>query len=279
VPFDYGAPGAVEALVWNALDEMYAGAPILDRQVAGAMIMRRVADFPGNPADMQQPLFRAFMEARSNYSWFYGGAIEADWMKNLPENERYWKDTPEFFKKLGQWTGWSPVKIEYVVRNGFARQLDETARLVDRIEKGQPIASEGADVPFVGRLFVKDPVGWGSASVQKAAELDKKYEAVKKRIQNVFGPDVDLSGSAIWAQWSQCEVIHQSMGMVDRLNKLNGRLQEYGLTSEQKDLQREMVKIAQRALSAADGFEEDLAAAKQFAEEQEKRVEKVRGGE
>jgi hypothetical protein len=117
-----------------------------------------------------------------NWSTFRQKHIVAPWMVNLPPSEQYYSTTPEFYRKAGEWMNYSPAKLQYIMQQAISRQTDETIRFMESIDRGRPIM-ESADVPFVGRIFVRDPIGFGSQAVRNAANVEDKLRLLDTRLK------------------------------------------------------------------------------------------------
>jgi hypothetical protein len=116
-----------------------------------------------------------------NFSNYRQQHIVAPWMVNLPASEQYYSTTPEFYRKAGQMLNYSPAKLQYVIQQAISRQADETIRFMESLDGGRPM-QEAADVPFVGRLFARDPLGFGSQPVRDAAAVEDKLRTLNMRL-------------------------------------------------------------------------------------------------
>jgi hypothetical protein len=128
------------------------------------------------------PQLATLTEANMNWSNFRQRHIVSPWMVNLPATEQYYSTTPEFYRKLGQMLNYSPAKLQYIVAQAISRQTDETIRLVESIDGGRPVM-EDADVPFVGRIFVRDPIGFGSQSVRSVDKVEQQLQLLDTRLK------------------------------------------------------------------------------------------------
>jgi hypothetical protein len=220
VPFDPGFIGGVQSYVWNHLDEVAGGMPIQNRKAFASALFANAMSAPGELGDFLPPLLRVSEELKANRVYYTGQAIVPWWLENLPAEEQRKAQTPEFYRQLAHLTDYPALKLEHVVRNGLARQLDEVIQLVDKLEKGRPIIREKADIPIVGRLFMRDPTGWGAASVRNVEELDKEYTALWARCRKL--PEI---------QWKQIDV------QLDQLQDLHAAAKE--LAKEGERLRRD----------------------------------------
>jgi hypothetical protein len=81
--------------------------------------------------------FKQAVELKSNYSFFRDSQIEPDWVKidgkwrktnEVPSEYRTKEGTTHVARVLGKALGWSPIKIDHVIRTGLANDI---LRLLD----------------------------------------------------------------------------------------------------------------------------------------------------
>lgn len=180
VPFTYGPEGAMAALTYNAVMDGLLERKGADADQAAYMLSQRIFD-PGGLLNPFGPQLGTLLEIKRNWSDWRQQSIVAPWMVNLPASEQYYSTTPAFYRKLGEMGDWSPAKLQYFVQQGLARQVDDVIRLVESMDGGRPMA-EAADVPFVGRMFVRDPIGFSSQSVRDAAVVEDKLRLLNMRL-------------------------------------------------------------------------------------------------
>ena len=181
VPFPYGPEGVMASVVYNAVMDDLLSRPMKSADKTALMLVKRVFDL-GSPLQFLGPQFAAINEAQMNWSNFRQRHIVSPWMVNLPASEQYYSTTPEFYVKLGQMFNYSPAKLQYVMQQAISRQADETVRLMESMDGGRPM-QEAADVPFVGRLFVRDPIGFGSQAVRDADAIEDRLRLLNTRLQ------------------------------------------------------------------------------------------------
>jgi hypothetical protein len=182
IPFPFGTEGVVGSLVHNAVLDDLLSRPKVDADKTAVMMMKRIFD-PGSGLQFFGPQLATLTEANMNWSTFRQKHIVAPWMVNLPASEQYYSTTPEFYRKLGTMMNYSPAKLQYVVQQAISRQADETIRLAESLDRGRPIM-EAADVPFGGRMFVRDPIGFGSQAVRSAAAVEDKLRLLDERLKS-----------------------------------------------------------------------------------------------
>ncbi len=254
--FPWGPEGAMASLSYNAvMDDLLDRKPGDARRV-GLSVMRRIVD--GHYMQFLGPQFMSLAESEMNWSNFRQSHIVAPWMTSLPASEQYHARTPEFYVRLGQWLDYSPAKIQYIVQQGVSRQVDEVVRVLDALEQGKPIAMERADLPVVGRLFMRDPLGWSSAPVQELADLENQLRLVDARlnarghawIKNVPAEDiVDDRLYALRVQLDQMELLRASLRVLPTLNGLATSMRLGYRFEQERNVQQMMVRYAQAVLA------------------------------
>jgi hypothetical protein len=181
VPFPYGPEGVMGSVVYNATMDDLLGRPKVDADRTAIMLLKRIVD-PGSGLQFFGPQLATIMEANMNWSTFRQKHIVAPWMVQLPASEQYYSTTPEFYRKVGTMMNYSPAKLQYIVQQALSRQADETLRLAESIDRGRPMM-EMADVPFVGRLFVRDPIGFGSQAVRSVTSVEDRLRLLDERLK------------------------------------------------------------------------------------------------
>jgi len=118
---------------------------------------------------------------QANYSFFWGEQIVPDWMRAWPPEEQAYQSTPETYRWLSRQASSvkriAPLQIDYAIRNLFDRMVTDVLRAVER---GR-LPESAREVPGIGRMILREPRGWGAASVQRVAELEEKYQELKDR--------------------------------------------------------------------------------------------------
>ena len=181
IPFPYGPEGVMASVVYNAVMDDLLNRPMKDADKTALMLVKRVFDL-GSPLQFLGPQFASINEAQMNWSNFRQRPIVSPWMVRLSPSEQYYSTTPEFYVKLGQMFNYSPAKLQYVMQQAISRQADETVRFMESLDGGRPV-QEAADVPFVGRLFVRDPIGFGSQAVRDADAIEDRLRLLNTRLQ------------------------------------------------------------------------------------------------
>lgn len=179
--FAYGPEGVVESLAHNAVMDYLLERPKELGRKEAMLVVNRVFDV-GSPLAVFGPQVASFFEAGANFSFFRQKPIIAPWMAALPASEQYYMSTPKFYREMGKWLDYSPAKIEYIMRQAIGRQADETIKLMESVTGGRPVDMTYADLPYVGRLFARDPMGFGSMSMRKVDEVDALLRQLDTRL-------------------------------------------------------------------------------------------------
>lgn len=199
IPFPYGPEGVMGSVVYNAVMDDLLDRPAVDAERTGWMLLKRIAD-PGSPLQFFGPQLASMQEAQMNWSVFRQRHIVSPMMARLPASEQYYSTTPDFYRKLGQMFNYSPAKLQYVVQQGISRQLDETIRFMESMDRGRPL-QEAADVPFVGRMFVRDPIGFSSQAVREVSGVEEKLMALDSRLRSKgWGSLVDMPADKLGSE-------------------------------------------------------------------------------
>jgi hypothetical protein len=284
-PFPYGLEGVAASLAYNTTLDYFLDNKVSNREKHDMrrILSKRLFD-PGSAMGMTLgPLGFSALEAKMNRSWFFDSHIVSPWMENLPPAMQARANTPEYYKKLGQWLDYSPQKIEYVMRSGLSFQLDNTIKLIERWNKGTPI-EENADIPFVGRMFVRDPIGFRSRSVRTLEEMSQQVSQMNRLLDEKGYRDLhDLrvhptqnlpaDVAAIQMQVLQVRALTQGMSYIQRMSELSnwmdrssqsqilGDMAGPEMRMVSRDIQAQMVFAAQSLLAAhpnAEQFVEDI---------------------
>jgi hypothetical protein len=225
-PFEYGAIGAFQSFTWNMLDKYVAEKKWENREKFARAIMQRIIDIPA-PNAMITPVLKAFLEAKVNKNFYFDKDIEPWWMGSLPIEERRYATTPQIYTKISGFTKMSPLKLQHIVASGFNRQIDQTLALGDRFKNGtlskEYLENNHADIPYIGRLFIRKPLGWGSAPVQGLADEIKK----KKMLLEDMAKDIDMEKDedtpeyeAFLLQLHTCQILDAGMKEIDKAQKI-----------------------------------------------------------
>ena len=249
IPYDYGLAGGIQSFIFNSLDIHAGGLPPVDRKKLATKILSE--SLPPQvlaPWELLPPIARAGLETTTNFSMYRGRSLMPDYMTYLEPSEQTFSTTPEVYRWFGAVTNQSPVKIEHLVRNGISVKLADMVRAVDRAESGL-VLEEMANLPEIGRMFTREPVGWNSRSVESVQELDRKYQNIRKRIEGMEGdPTVDPAVlRELRADMRQYRHFHEAMLKIERTYKQSKDADNEG----RQRLQIRMVEIAHKAIESA----------------------------
>lgn len=135
------------------------------------------------------------IENITNYSFFLGAPIVPNRLQNLPADEQFAEYTSEVSKKLGELTGYSPMKIDNLFYGYTAGLGKHAIAAVDTILQNTGIAPKiteptptAADRPVIKAFIVRDPKGSAGKSVnqfyEKLDELESYEQAMKKAVED-----------------------------------------------------------------------------------------------
>lgn len=267
VPFAYGPEGSMSSYVYNAtLDHL------LDRKTQWSkgvpMLGTRIMDMQGL-GSVAGMLGSAINEARTNWDSFRDRHIVSPWLESLPAQEQYSAHTPAFYKELGRWMNYSPAKLQHIVRNGLARQVDEALGLMERIQRGKPL-NQNADIPVVGGIFIRQPSAFNSASGRELERLESKLTLVERRLDamgfdyvrndhewNARGQYASPQAHALRAQYQQLRSLDIGMRALQKQQEMAKMMEEQGMYNDAYNLRVNMVKTAQSVLAGSPWFEEE----------------------
>jgi hypothetical protein len=231
IPFDYGMIGGLQTFTWNVLDSTVGGKSLARRKLFAKAIAKRVLDAPG-PTALMAPQVKAWIEMKANYSFYFDKEIEPWWMQNLPEEERRYAATPEIYSKVGKLAKMSPLKLKYLVDQGFNRQYSYAFGLAQRAKRGtldaEYLLREPADIPFIGRLFIREPLGWGSESVKVVSEAANDAAKAEEQMQQELASLVQQygegwkdteAGRAVTLQYITLKKMKEAQQTIDAIYK------------------------------------------------------------
>jgi hypothetical protein len=174
-PFELGL--LFGSLPERMLEYMYKKDPESMREVAHTIIQ---GTMPGFMPTAMTPI----VENITNYSFFLDRPIVSQGMTNLLPEEQYTQNTSEIAKITGKMLGYSPAKIENLVRGYFAGLGTYAMQATDKVLEGTGIipkfekpTATGADMVGLKAFVVRDPVGSSGVSVDRFYK--KRDEAVK----------------------------------------------------------------------------------------------------
>lgn len=250
LPFAYGPMGAFQSYTWNKLDEL-AGMndPVSREKMATRLLKDMLFNVPGDPLFFMQPAGKTLIENAANKNFFWGTAIERDWMKYYEEEpwKRAYPETPKLYIGLSRLTGLGPLKIQHFIRDGIAIQIDDTAKLIDIVMSNKKVR-EGSDLPFVGQRLAREPIGFMARSVKEVEELERKYQAINRRYKSML--DSGIKDPNVEVQVTTLRVMHNAFLDVQKINK---EIKEESKKPNPDyktidNLKREMVRICRLAI-------------------------------
>ena len=254
--FPYGAEGAMASLVYNSVMDDLLDRSRVDGRRKSIQLLKRIAD-AGSPTQFLGPQINTLQEAGSNWSYFRQRHIVSPWLVNLPAAEQHYTTTPAFYKKVGRFLEYSPTKLEYIVNQGLSRQVGEIVRILDNMDRNKPIG-EMADLPFIGRMFMRNPAGWFAQSPQDLSKVQATLSQIDRRLRGAgwswikdapYGQIRDKDLYALRVQLDQLESLKAAVRQMPRYGQLSKAYQAGERWEEERNVRRAMVMHAQAALA------------------------------
>lgn len=250
-----GLEGAIHSYIYNATMDHWLETDRKTAQREMRLYLQRIASWDGGALRFMGPQISAATEASMNWSNYYQRHIVSPWMSGLPASEQYSAQTPEFYKKLGEWFNYSPDKLQHIMSQGVSRQTDDIIKLIDRMEKGRPI-QEYAEIPFVGRAFVRDPIGFGSRSVADLKAVEEKVQLMDARLVAKGWSQIELwpteimnpEMQALQIQVQYLRELRRGAARIQKHAEMSRLYGDLGNFEEERNQRVMMVEYAQRLL-------------------------------
>ncbi|MBE3036967.1 MAG: hypothetical protein IMZ70_07815, partial [Candidatus Atribacteria bacterium] len=159
-------------------------APELDRLVVS--LIESASPVGLNPIESAIPTaLKPIIENMTNYNFFREQNIVPQHLVDMPGADQFSRYTTDTAKKIGEWTNYSPAKIEnliYGYTGGTGRHiLQGTDALVNAIkgEKIQKRPTELADIPLVKGFVTRPAISPSAESISTFYEDSKPIIALK----------------------------------------------------------------------------------------------------
>jgi len=244
MPFGPGLPNAIFAYVYNRIEGAIINDPV-DPSLAASKVLDSITDLPYG-SELIQPQVKALAEIYMNKSFFYKRKLVPSWIeRNFPDNPelREYTSTPEFYKSAGRLTGMSPLNIQHFVRNGLSAELDYYIGLADKITDGDPV--KFTDMPPLGRMMFREPVGLQSASVDTISGLDDEYQQVTARLKDMLKRDPQNEQvKVLYAKAQELAAPHQMMKQIDKMYRAAKTLKSQKKFDESRAVEQRMTDAA-----------------------------------
>src|SRR5690606_22115947 len=133
-----------------------------------------------------------------------------------------------------------------IVRNGISVTLADKIRAVDRIAQGHGV-EELAELPEIGRMFSREPIGWNSRSVESVQDLDRQYKALRSRMK-ALEEDSSIDAEALAAVQADLDLYEPFHTAMLDIQDLYRDAKEAESEAERRELERQMVERAQQAM-------------------------------
>lgn len=136
--------------------------------------------FPGIMPTVALPI----IENITNHSFFLDRQIVPDSRENLPPEAQFGDYTSELSKEAGRIVGYSPAKIDNLIRGYFAGLGDYSVKAIDGILAGTGITNpiprptkRLEDLPVIKAFMIAEPIGSRSQSLNEFYDEANKAEA------------------------------------------------------------------------------------------------------
>jgi hypothetical protein len=254
--FDYGLTGAVQAPFWVMTENAILGQKMTPRQ-RKQMIKGIVTKLISGPdLGIVMPTgFKAYLElttGEQGHDMFRDRPIVPEWMvKKYPDaTDRFWPATPGFYKmtaKIGDkipvlrnWLGGSPLKHRHLMSTYVSKQFDQ---VLVALQHPEWIRNE---IPVVGQVFIREPSGWHSDSVEHIGELEHQYKAARDAVE--AEPDNETAK----AEMEKYEQAHFAYFFMDKLWNFAKAKQSEGDLDAYKEIKQAMIGAARAGLDLED---------------------------
>lgn len=269
LPFAYGPEGAIQSYVWNSLDHMAGKGGVSSRKKLATGVITRALDFPGEPMAFLQPQLKALIESEAGYSFFWNDTIEPGWMDNLPVEQRAFYSTPGVYKRVSEFMNLttaglvagnvlpggsiislSPIRMQYFIRNGLSRYIDDTIVAFDRAAKGEGNVAAQLAKSYHRSLSTRTPKGWYTQPAESIEELEAKYQMAMRRYRSYM--ETGGTNAAVTAQLEKridsLQEIHQAQLQLRRLYEGVKEARRDGDFDTAQSLEMEMAVQAANAI-------------------------------
>jgi hypothetical protein len=279
MPFPPGVLGSICSVTYNGVMEKLYDLPIRDRRRYAKTVLNQTWQGFTIPVAFVPPTVKAYQEAESNWDEFFGKHVYSPWLEGYDEDQKYSIDTPRMYRELGEMLNYGPDKIQHIMRSGISRDAAAIAEAVDRYLQGEPWQGEEKNEwPLVGRLFARNPKGFGAESSQQIRLAEQKYASMMKRLDNdgsmkarilrahlsADPADAQIAANPLYDASPQMQQniyhfknLHRAWGMMQQVERHINELEKVGLDKGTIDYYREQqVRIAQAALAGTENWRE-----------------------
>lgn len=127
------------------------------------------------------------LEAALNTSIFTGRGLESARDEAVEPGERYRDNTSELARMVGSTVGYSPIKLEYLIRGytgGMGMALIQALSLPFSREGAQPAEKRLSDLPVIGTAFQPtDASGIIDATYETMKRVNQKQDTYKRMLE------------------------------------------------------------------------------------------------
>lgn len=260
LPHDYGPAGMAQAVGELAVDRYLAvrrrveGGPS-SKQLAWNLLTRAAA-LPEWQALLTGPGEEA-LQLYTNRDFYFQREVVPGWLEDqfpLHPEYRHFDNTPASYTWLAGKLRVSPLQVQHVTRSRFGNVMDDALTAIDQAVQGRP-PQELDQVPYIGRLFLREPRGWRARSVEDLSDLDRAYRSAKSVADYLIEHGAAADEPRLQEVRRTIDALTDVHVAFNRMSKLWDRRRALGpdraeVHADVAALEREMLSLAQRALKA-----------------------------
>lgn len=186
IPKPFGVSAALINMFEKGADGMFRGDP----EMAKMWLMQSAAGFV---PPYQNPALTTLAGSAANWDYFRERQIVPSYLERLEPSQQYLPSTAYYARWLGQQTGWSPMKIEYVINNlggTAARDLKfATDAIAAQFTGSQTKPAQIYDWP-IARRFIKNTARgnqFTQALYDLVGQTTGKFEGKMNAYKDILG--------------------------------------------------------------------------------------------
>ena len=200
---------------------------------------------------------RIALELTANYQFYFNKDIVPMYLTKVLPEDQYTDRTSELLKQVGQKTGLSPIKMEYLSNTLLGGISKDMLALYDMGVKKDAPKKESGDIPVLRGLIARDPTGWNSKSVQEFSDMFAKLSEVKASMNLNMKRGSDQAEEFMRKHEKEIELYEAAAPYSETIKALSKELNETvsdenlspeAKTERMKSLRKEMTDTAREAL-------------------------------
>ncbi len=243
---------------WSHKENTNYGKEVFEMATGLFNSMSPIQDVSG----MMHPWVKISIEIISNYNFFTGHNIYADWMNRLEPSERKNKYTSETANLIGEKFDVSPALVEHAVKGAIASSsrylFDAGDSIINAVKKwnGEEIPERPltpSDIAVIRSFAIRNPEGSRSISVQNFYETWKKIQQKHATYNRKKGEEKLKYFEENIKELKAYKAVNNFYKQISSINKQIDRVYEdKNMTSEEKtqsiaELENRITEIARDA--------------------------------